>query len=67
MTAFVGVIAILVISYTVRLGGATRRTADVDAVICAAARTLLRIAWAVASKKQAFEPDYAQRQVARAA
>jgi len=35
--------------------------------VCAAARKLLRIAWAVASKKQAFDPDYAQRHVARAA
>ena len=35
--------------------------------VCAAARKLLRIAWAVASKKQAFAPDYAQRQVGRAA
>jgi transposase len=35
--------------------------------VCAAARKLLRIAWAVASKKQAFDPDYALRQVARAA
>ena len=35
--------------------------------VCAAARKLLRIAWAVASKKQAFDPDYALRQVACAA
>jgi len=35
--------------------------------VCAAARKLLRIAWAVASKKHAFDPNYAQRHVARAA
>jgi transposase len=35
--------------------------------VCAAARKLLGIAWAVASKKQSFDPTYVQRQVARAA
>ena len=35
--------------------------------VCAAARKLLRIAWAVATKKQSFDLDYAQRQLARAA
>jgi transposase len=35
--------------------------------VCAAARKLLRIAWAVASKKQSFDPDYTQRQVIGAA
>jgi transposase len=35
--------------------------------VCAAARKLLRIAWAVATKKQTFDPDYVQRQVARVA
>jgi transposase len=34
--------------------------------VCAAARKLLRIAWAVASKKQSFDPDYTQQKVARA-
>jgi transposase len=33
---------------------------------CAAARKLLRIAWAVATKEQDFDPTYAQRQQARA-
>jgi len=35
--------------------------------VCAAARKLLRIAWAVASKKLAFDPGYAQRHVGRVA
>jgi transposase len=34
--------------------------------VCAAARKLLRIAWAVATKKQAFDPAYADRLVGRA-
>ena len=34
--------------------------------ICAAARKLLRIAWAVATKKQSFDPDYLEHQAARA-
>jgi hypothetical protein len=29
--------------------------------LCAAARKLLRIAWAVASKQQDFDPTYASR------
>jgi transposase len=29
--------------------------------ICACARKLLRIAWAVGTKKQSFDPTYAQR------
>jgi len=33
---------------------------------CAAARKLLRIAWAVVTKEQDFDPTYAQRQQARA-
>ncbi len=35
--------------------------------ICAAARKLLRIAWAVATKKQSFDPAYLERRAARAA
>jgi transposase len=34
--------------------------------ICAAARKLLRIAWAVATKKQSFDADYLEHQAARA-
>jgi len=35
--------------------------------LCAAARKLLRIAWAVATKKQSFDPAYAEHRAARAA
>jgi transposase len=35
--------------------------------ICAAARKLLRIAWAVATNKQSFDPAYVERQAACAA
>jgi transposase len=35
--------------------------------ICAAARKLLRIAWAVATKKQSFDPAYLEHRAARAA
>jgi transposase len=35
--------------------------------VCAAARKLLRIAWAVATKKQSFDPSYVEHQAARAA
>ena len=35
--------------------------------LCAAARKLLRIAWAVATRKQSFDPAYAEHRVARAA
>jgi transposase len=40
-----------------RAAGKPRKVA-----LCAAARKLLRIAWAVASKKQDFDPTYASRQ-----
>jgi transposase len=36
------------------------------AAICAAARKLLRIAWAMATKKQSFDVDYLEHQAARA-
>jgi len=35
--------------------------------VCAAARKLLRIAWAVATKKQSFDPAYVECRAARAA
>ncbi len=35
--------------------------------VCAAARKLLRIAWAVATKQQPFDPTYTARRLARAA